>query len=224
MKTQALTHILPILTLSGIFAMSASVQALPSIGGSSASAKPTVSNAKTSFVCVPERSGNYATVAQRGDRQAPLIVWTVEGSQYFGDKYPPQTRCALVTQKLNMVLEKNGNTLKNVSLAKGEVVEEMVICAISSRDTGCNSNNMLFTLKKENSDRADEILKQISDFASKGSGAGYIEETSWGDVSVNLGEWENQAFDAADNINPPQMPEENLTPDEPISATEETIF
>jgi hypothetical protein len=216
MKFNLMTQLLlASVTVAGTVAMTTQAQAIPKVGASgtsSSDSRPTIVS-QTSFVCVPETNGNYATVARKGSRQAPLIVWTAEGSSYFGDKYPPQTRCNLVTQKLNGVVGSSGGSLKQVALINGIVSGETVICAIAQNDTGCTSNNMLFTLKPENSNRAGEILKKISKFAKEGSGAGYIEETSWGDISVNLGEWENQALGATDDpIVPQENPQEENNP------------
>ncbi|MBE9170236.1 hypothetical protein IQ238_22865 [Pleurocapsales cyanobacterium LEGE 06147] len=155
---------------------------------------PTVTGG-TTFSCVPQEN-NYATVGQKGGRQPiPLIVWTLQGASNFGEQFPPQTRCQIVTEKLNAAVTANGGTMKHLLLTNGVVNGKTVICTLSQQQNSCNPDNTLFTLKPENAKRPGEVISQLMQIGRYGSSAGYIEETS-GQVYVNLGDWENQVFEA----------------------------
>ncbi|BAU63471.1 hypothetical protein STA3757_08350 [Stanieria sp. NIES-3757] len=190
LKYQALTTSL-LLCSNLLFLMEA--QARPKVGfENNASTQPTVAGG-TTFSCIPQ-GNNYATVGQKADREpVPLIVWTPKGSNHFGEKYPPQTRCQIVTQKLNAAINANGGTMKNLLLTNGMVNSQTVICTLRQQENACNPGNTLFTLKPENASRSGEIISQLMQIGRYGSSAGFIQETS-GQVYVDLGDWENKVF------------------------------
>ena len=165
----------------------------PAVGPSSGSQPP--STGGTTFSCLPQ-GGNYATVGQRGGGQGiPLIVWTAQGSNYFGGSYTPQNRCNMVSQRLNTAVSANGGRLQNLLLTHGIVNRETVICAIGTTGANsCNANNMLFTLKPENANRAGQILGQLLQISRVGASAGVIYETGLNQTYVDLGEWEKNAM------------------------------
>ena len=101
-----------------------------------------------SFQC-QQVNGYYATVAvQRNGRTAPVIAWT---SEEFSDAgYTPQRRCGEVTSRLNGVLRENGNRLSNIYLTVGRVNSHTVVCSVGNMRSGCNRNNVLFTLSQTN--------------------------------------------------------------------------
>jgi hypothetical protein len=143
-------------------------------------------NTGTQFTCVSQGDGNVATVGQRpGGEPIPVIIWTSASLKYFGEKSTPQSRCQIVTPKLNAAVAESGGSLKDVVLMNGRVNKNTVICVVSANDTGCNGRNTLFTLKPENAKKADQILAQIIQISRKGSSAGVIRETQ-GRVKVRL--------------------------------------
>ena len=187
------------------------------VGGGNNRSAPTTTAKGTSFSCVAQNNGNYATVGQRpGGQPIPVVVWTKEGTKYFGEEFSPQVRCDAVTQKINKAVSKNGGSLKNVLLTNGVLNGHTVICALGGSDTACNSNNVLFTLKRENAKRAGAILGQLLQISRGGSGAGAIHETD-GQVYVDLGEWEKQTSGMSNAANPetPANPEPAANP-EPV--------
>jgi hypothetical protein len=193
LKYQALTTSL-FLCSNLIFLIEA--QARPTVGfennSSYPATQPTVTGG-TTFNCIPQ-GNNYATVGQKAGREpVPLIVWTPQGSSHFGEKYPPQTRCQIVTQKLNTAISANGGTMKNLLLTNGMVNNQTVICTLSQQETSCNLTNTLFTLKPENANRSGEVISQLMQIGRYGSSAGFIQETS-GQVYVDLGDWEKKVF------------------------------
>jgi hypothetical protein len=186
------------LAISSIVALGSSVQALPpldngnnKVNNSNSSPVADVdpseeANTGTQFTCVSQGDGNVATVGQRpGGEPIPVIIWTSASSKYFGEKFTPQSRCQIVTPKLNAAVAESGGSLKDVVLMNGRVNKNTVICVVSANDTGCNGRNTLFTLKPENAKKADQILAQIIQISRKGSSAGVIRETQ-GRVKVRL--------------------------------------
>ena len=199
MKHQLKTAILvTTLAISSIVALGSSVQALPpldngnnEVNNSNSSPVADVdpseeANTGTQFTCVSQGDGNVATVGQRpGGEPIPVIIWTSASLKYFGEKSTPQSRCQIVTPKLNAAVAESGGSLKDVVLMNGRVNKNTVICVVSANDTGCNGRNTLFTLKPENAKKADQILAQIIQISRKGSSAGVIVETN-GRVQVRL--------------------------------------
>lgn len=218
MKIKSTTRILvAVLALFSICTITSKVQAKPPVGNSSNSddSVPVVStNAGTTFSCVPQSDGSIATVGQRpGGQPIPLIIWTQDGSSYFGGKYTPQNRCNIVAPKLNAAIAASGGSLKKVLLANGQVKNETVVCVISATQSGCNSGNVLFTLKPQNAQRAGEILSQIMQIGREGASAGVIRETS-GRVQVNLGDWEELTMGVASSE--PVNSENSVIPKNPV--------
>ncbi|MDD1475007.1 COP23 domain-containing protein, partial [Dolichospermum sp. ST_sed4] len=115
----------------------------------------------------------------------PLIIWTAASSKYFGEKFTPQGRCQIVTQRLTDAIVESGGSLKDVVLMNGKVGNKTVICVVSINDTGCDGSNTLFTLNPKNAEKADDVLAQIVQISREGSSAGVIRETR-GRVQVRL--------------------------------------
>ena len=172
---------------------------------------PTETYNGTKFTCVSQGNGNWATVGQRpGGSPITVITWTDAGSKYFGDNYTPENRCRMVTPKFNRAVRQNGGRLKNVALIKGRVNNETVICVASTISrTGCNQQNFLFTLKPENSQKANEIVAQLTGIGKLGSSAGVVRETT-GRLRLELSEVLDQndlKLRDSDKIRPPADPD-----------------
>ena len=196
MKNQLKTAILTAtLAVSSILALGTTVQALPAVDttveNSNSSTMPDTdlseeTDTGTQFICVPQGDGNVATVGQRpGGEPIPIIVWTAASAKYFGEKFTPQGRCKIVTERLTDAIVESGGSLKDVVLMNGKVGNKTVICVVSINDTGCDGSNTLFTLNPKNAEKADEVLAQIVQISREGSSAGVIRETR-GRVQVRL--------------------------------------
>ncbi|MDD1422182.1 COP23 domain-containing protein [Dolichospermum sp. ST_sed1] len=196
MKHQLKTAILTAtLAISSLLPLGTKVQALPLVdttvenSDSSTMADTDLSeeaDTGTKFICVPQGDGNVATVGQRpGGEPIPVIVWTEASAKYFGEKFTPQGRCQIVTQRLTDAIVESGGSLKDVVLMNGKVGNKTVICVVSINDTGCDGSNTLFTLNPKNAEKADDVLAQIVQISREGSSAGVIRETR-GRVQVRL--------------------------------------
>jgi Circadian oscillating protein COP23 len=131
------------------------------------------------------------TVVHKGDRQAVMLSWNYGG---FGSEYTPTKRCQIVSERLQQAANRNGGTFKDLQLASGTVNSLTVICALSAKSSNCDRQNMLFTLKPENSRNPEAIIQKIFSFAQDGSAS--IEESAGGKPKLdkNLGNWEQRAF------------------------------
>lgn len=109
------------------------------------------------FACVSQGNG-YATVARKAEGETVLIKWN---SQSFGPNYQPKERCHQVTGRLQAYVSSNGNDISNLLLTTGRVNGLPVICVVNSGQLGCNSNNVLFTLSKQNAADPGRTLAQF---------------------------------------------------------------
>ncbi|MBV9385240.1 MAG: hypothetical protein JOZ78_02305 [Chroococcidiopsidaceae cyanobacterium CP_BM_ER_R8_30] len=127
---------------------------------------------ETTFNCVHYGNG-FATIARRGDRTTPpVITWNTTMG-----RYTPRIRCKMVSQRLTEIVAENGGKLKNLQLLVGPVRHEVVICAINSLETSCNSSNMLFTLGPDNARRSNQVLATLNEFPVTGVGATVTESS-----------------------------------------------
>ena len=78
----------------------------------------------------------------------------------------------------------------------------MVICALRPGEEECTVENLLFTLKKENGNKAGSILGRLLNISVSGSGSA-IEENSGQQIRVDLGAWasRNLRRAGASNVN-----------------------
>jgi Circadian oscillating protein COP23 len=131
------------------------------------------------------------TVVHKGDRRAVMLSWNYGG---FGSDYTPVKRCQIVSERLQQAANRNGGTFKDLQLASGTVNSVTVICALSAKSSNCDRQNMLFTLKPENSRNPDAIVQKIFSFAQDGSASIEESASSKPKLDKNLGHWEQRAF------------------------------
>jgi hypothetical protein len=172
--SRLITEILAaILTLFGAAACSTTTvstpgiqPAVPTSNNPATTSAPTISqsNIATTFNCVQQAMG-WATIAQRGNAisQSPLLTWN---STEFGTDWTPEQRCKTVSQRLTDAVAKNGGKLASLDLTTGKVDNGYtVVCVVTATQRSCDRNNVLFTLKKENSQNPSAILAKITNFA-----------------------------------------------------------
>lgn len=120
------------------------------------------------FLC--DNSGaNPATVVrspQHGD--VTMIEW--KSDHFSNSGFSPEHRCQKVSTKFQTAY-KQGN-LK--FFTTGLVNRQSVICAVATKSSPCNNNNMLYTLKPGSDPR--KTLKQILDIRS-GASTNALNET-----------------------------------------------
>lgn len=210
------------LALSGAIASTA--QAQIRVGDPTDTVTPTTPIATgTTFYCV--NSGqNFATIAERnGVRTAPIFVWqTTE----FGRDYTPGQRCNLVTQRLNSAVGQNGGRLRNLLLTTGRVNRLPVVCYVNSDRTGCNSQNLLFTLDSRNARNPDAALQRLLQFGVEGSGdpiVSLVPTNPIGGSRLRRGYYSlntavEQAFNAVDDEDESPAPVQPSRPSNPFNG------
>jgi Circadian oscillating protein COP23 len=85
-----------------------------------------------------------------------IIVWK---SEYFGTKYTPQQRCAIVSASLQKAFQE-GRTYIGSGVEKSTGLG--IVCGVANPDQSCDRTNMLLTLKSyQTADETVETLGQI---------------------------------------------------------------
>ena len=137
-----------------------------SIVSSAIAASP--ASAQESIFSCDISSGVPTTIVHSPKHGAVKIIeWkTVE----FGDKFTPEARCNTVSQRFETYAR--AGTLKYFTT--GSVNRQPVICAVASKSAPCNSQSLLYTLKKGTD--AKTVLKQLLDLRS-GSSSNALNET-----------------------------------------------
>lgn len=145
-----------------------------------------------SFKCMTEGNA-YVTVAvsKNGTVSNPMIAWTTE--EFSGAGYTPQRRCEEVTTRLNSILNQNGGTLSGLQLTIGPVNGQLVLCSVNNTNSGCNGNNMLFTLSEKNRRNSRKVLEGLLNATANASGNA-MQESADGQLYVNLETLVNQLF------------------------------
>lgn len=144
-----------------------SIFALTSVLGiSSTYAQTPASKDATTFACIPQGE-NFATIAQRANRVTPpIIIWK---DKSFGDKYPPKTRCEIVSKRLSDAVAEQKGRLSTLRLTHGVVGANAVICHVSNPALKCTAKNTLLTLKPEDKGKEAEIIKGLVSFSVTGT-------------------------------------------------------
>ncbi|MEI6327681.1 MAG: COP23 domain-containing protein [Pseudanabaena sp. ELA645] len=151
--------------------------------------EPTDSNVTVS--CVNDDSTNNipTTIVEKGTKDTPdyqravLISWK---TRELGGNFTPKQRCNVVSGRFQAAIQANGGNFKGLLLTNGPVNGRMVICALRPGEEECTAENLLFTLKKENANKAGSILGRLLNVSVTGSGSA-IEENSGQQIKVDLG-------------------------------------
>lgn len=146
--------------------------------GSAVSQKPT-------FICGTSKDGLPATIVQSPKHgEVALITWN---SGFFKEGgFDDQTRCNIVSEKMQKYYDQD--TLKY--FVAGKVNRQPAICVVSSEESPCNNDSLLFTLKPGSN--AEETVQRLFDMKSGASGEGLYENTN-----VSAGERTYISFEEA---------------------------
>lgn len=143
------------------------------------------------FECIPlknHQSGSpFATVAVKtgGDVTSPLLLWKTQ--QFSESGYTPERRCYEVTNRLNHAVNQNDGNISNLWLTIGMINRRYtVLCYVNDTNSGCNRNNVLFTLNNKNKLDPSKVMASMVNFSVTGRGSA-IQETA-GLPYVNLGQ------------------------------------
>jgi hypothetical protein len=147
------------------------------------------SSSSTSTVSV--KCENLTTVVQKGERKALMLRWQ---TNYFGGAFTPEKRCQLVSARLQAAADRNGGTFKGLQFGSGILNRQTVICLLQTGENNCTDKNILLTLKPENAQRPQAVIAKILIFAKNGSTTINESARVFSKSSLNLGNWELQAF------------------------------
>ena len=164
---------------------------------------PTGSSFSTNnvFSCIPSKDKKaYVTVYVRGNlNPIPMIIWT---SQEFGTKYTPKSRCETVTSKFNKVYYEARGRLNEMNITHGRNRNGLsVICVARDSNHGCNENNILFTLRKKDIGRENDIIQKLTGITTDATSSPIMQQE--GRKYVNLEQWFKHVQDKNPSISTP---------------------
>lgn len=196
------------MAVAGMVTLTSEAQA-QRIGNPNPKTEPTIPVVGPRTAMTTVRCAGRVTVAEKNGKQSPIITW---GTNYFGDQYSPETRCQMVSSKLQNAVMANGGTFGGMSFSSGVVNGQLVVCVLGKGQSGCNSGNLLFTLKPENRPRVTQVLQELTNFSATGSSS--IVEDSGEGVKVDISDLD-QELGTSDPAYAPQSPSQPA-PNEPM--------
>lgn len=210
MKSQSLASLSCLaMAVAGMVTLTSEAQAQrirPTSGGSGSipvgPSRPTSPRVRPPAMTTVRCAGRV-TVAEKNGKQFPVITWD---TNYFGDTYSPETRCQMVSSKLHNAVMANGGTFAGMRFSSGVVNQEIVVCVLGRGQFGCNSGNMLFTLKPENRPRVAQVLEELTNFSATGSTG--IVENSGEEIQVDISDLD-QELGASDPAYAPESPSQS---------------
>lgn len=129
------------------------------------------------FICgVSATTGLPTTYAVTPRGNIPMVRWY---SEYFsGSGYTPERRCQEVSSRFQSLSSQGQLT----HITTGYLNGQPVVCA--SQGSGCNSSNLLFTLKAGQD--AAAAVQQLFDLRATGGASGPLYESSGDDGAVTI--------------------------------------
>ncbi len=175
---------------------------------------------KYNFECTPDNQTELAIYQARRNRQGeivgawkkaanrPLIQWTQTGSLEFGDKYTPEVRCQAVTDRFNQHFMRGGKP-KMPPLSEGILNDMAVVCA--AKAGGCDSSNLLWTLRSNNRGTNGKILTHlVSSLKGKASTILIFESSDIENVENQGDEWVEKLVVIDDNLKAASVNQEKI--------------
>jgi hypothetical protein len=162
----------------------------------------------TTFVCGVSE-GKPATVAATPRGNIPIILWV--SNKFTGAGYNPQRRCEEVSPRFQKLYDQGALTF----ITAGYLNRQPVICATGSAGGLCNSDNLLYTLKRgQDAARTIQRLNEI-----RGGASGPLREDTTGininnTESVNVNELLNNG-----KVDPNASVGQNITNTRPVEET-----
>ncbi len=132
------------------------------------------------FSCVKSEGNSYATVAARANSPKPetLVNWSKTIRVSPERTITPQQRCELVTNRLNERISSDGiDSWENLYFTNGSIGGNPVICLVQGTNSGCNKNNMLFSLTGENAKNPETVKQTLNAFGTGVASGSAVQET-----------------------------------------------
>lgn len=102
-----------------------------------------------------------ATIVENPELNEEIIVilWKLD-NDYFGEKYPPQKRCKIVSERFQNIYDKGGLKYIVPTLESWVPNQEIpVVCGVKQMMSSCNNEDLLFTL--ESKDDPNLVVKDL---------------------------------------------------------------
>jgi hypothetical protein len=169
----------------------------------------------TTFVCGVSE-GQPATIAATPRGNVPIILWVSD--KFTGKGYNPQRRCEEVSPRFQKLYDQGALTF----ITAGYMNNQPVICATGAEGGLCNSNNLLYTLKRGQD--AAKTIQRLNEI--RGGAAGPLRESTRrrkvnNSTSVNVndllnnGKIDPNASVGQNSNNPTKVEETPKTPTKP---------
>ncbi|MEM1167820.1 MAG: COP23 domain-containing protein [Cyanobacteria bacterium P01_H01_bin.35] len=97
----------------------------------------------------------------QSNEEVIVILWKLD-NYYFGENYPPQKRCKMVSERFQNIYDRDG--LKYVVATLETWVpnrEIQVVCGVKQMMAPCHNEDLLFTL--ESTDNPDLVVQDVID-------------------------------------------------------------
>ncbi|NES73127.1 MAG: hypothetical protein F6K24_52015 [Okeania sp. SIO2D1] len=102
-----------------------------------------------------------ATIVEniQSNEEIIVILWKLD-NYYFGEKYPPQKRCEIVSERFQNIYDKGGLKYIVPTLESWVPNQEIpVVCGVKNMINSCNNEDLLFTL--ESKDDPNLVVKDL---------------------------------------------------------------
>lgn len=112
------------------------------------------------FVC-QSLNGKLSTAVKRsqGDSPVAIIHWGLD-NDYFGDKYTPESRCEIVSQRFQDIYDRDELAFITADISDWATSYGIpIICSVLQSGDTCTEGDLLLTL--EDNDNPNDVLKQI---------------------------------------------------------------
>lgn len=112
------------------------------------------------FFCQKSKGG-LSTVVDNPKIQEPIkiINWDMN-NDYFGDEWPPEKRCEVVSERFQLLYDRDELQYITADNASWETDKEMsVICSIPNEGARCQESALLFTLQRQ--DDPNDVLSRL---------------------------------------------------------------
>ncbi len=121
---------------------------------------PKVIPNSVAFYC-DESIGGLSTTVSNSSKDQPIAVinWDIN-NDYFGDNWPPQKRCQVVSERFQAVHERDQLAYLTADMANWlEGQDIFVVCGVKQQGASCQESDLLFTL--QTGDDPNEILGDL---------------------------------------------------------------
>lgn len=110
------------------------------------------------FQCVGSLDRIQTIALEPTGRRATLMVWS---PLLVANQENRARLCQQVATSLTEFVIREKGSLKLISLTYGQVQDQVILCVVSGRETGCNASNYLFTIPQEWQPQPKEFLSML---------------------------------------------------------------